>query len=535
MSTVPRTSPPALTAARRHAVLAVVLLSLAVVVSAVPSLNVALPGLARDTGADQTQLQWIVDAYALAFAGLLLPAGAVGDRFGRKPLLVAGLALFAAGAFAAAAVDEPAAIIALRGISGIGAALVMPTTLSIITSSFPAAERTKAVGAWIGVAGAGAVFGLLTSGLLLEWFSWPSIFVFGGVLAVLTLVAAVAVIPDTRESGAPRVDAISGLLSSLGLAGIVYGTIEGPHRGWTDTVTLTAFAAGALCGALWLAWSLRTTDPMLDPRLFRLRGFATGVLSITVQFFVFFGMVFIVLQYLQLILGYTALQAGLAMTPMGLVLGGISRRAPHLVETIGARRAAGTGLGLLTAGVLVLSRLDAGASYWLVLAGLLPIGAGMALATTPATTSIVGSLPAHKQGVASAVNDAAREVGGTLGIAVLGSVLNDGYRQGISDNAPSGLPPGAVHAAQESLAASQAVAERLGAGGERLGRVAVEAFIDGYAVAYLVSASLLAVTAAAILAMGPRRAAARPAIAAADSGIPDQAKGMDRRPGVPRP
>ncbi|TDC13571.1 MFS transporter, partial [Streptomyces sp. 8K308] len=379
---------PALTAARRRGVLAVVLVALAVVVSAVPSLNVALPGLARDTGADQTQLQWIVDAYALVFAGLLLPAGAIGDRFGRKPVLVAGLALFAAGAFAAAAADGPGVIIVHRGLSGVGAALVMPTTLSIITSSFPAAERGKAVGAWIGVAGAGAVFGLLTSGLLLEWFAWPSIFVFGGVLAILTLVAAFAVIPDSRDSTVPRVDAVSGLLSSVALAGTVFGTIEGPHRGWTDAVTLSAFAVGAICGALWLLWSLRTTDPMLDPRLFLVRGFATGVLSITAQFFVFFGMVFIVLQYLQLVLGYTALQAGLAVTPMGMVLGGLSRRAPHIVGRIGRRRAAGVGLALMTVGVLVLGSLGADASYWPVLAGLLPIGAGMALATTPATTSI---------------------------------------------------------------------------------------------------------------------------------------------------
>ncbi|HSA53607.1 MAG TPA: MFS transporter [Yinghuangia sp.] len=517
MSTTPQPSAPALTPARRRGVLAVVLVSLAVVVSAVPSLNVALPGLAQDTGADQTQLQWIIDAYALVFAGLLLPAGAIGDRFGRKPVLVAGLALFAAGAFAAATADSPSTIIMLRGLSGVGAALVMPTTLSIITSSFPAAERGKAVGAWIGVAGAGAVFGLLTSGLLLEWLSWPSIFVFGGILAALTLLAAVVVIPNSRESSAPRIDAVGGALSALSLAGIVFGTIEGPHRGWTDPVTLAAFAAGVLGGALWLAWSLRTTDPMLDPRLFRVRGFTTGVLSITVQFFVFFGMVFIVLQYLQLILDYSPLQAGLAMTPMGMVLGGLSRRAPHIVGKIGVRRAAGTGLVLMTAGVLVLSLLDADTSYWLVLAGLLPIGAGMALATAPATTSIVDSLPAHKQGVASAVNDAAREVGGTLGIAVLGSILNNGYRQGVSDNAPAGLPPEAVNTAQESLAVSQAVAERLGTQGEALGRAAVDAFIDGYSVAYLASAALLLVTAAAILRFGPRRTTAEAGTALAET------------------
>ena len=489
-------------------VLPVVLLSLALVVAAVPALNVALPDVAASTDASMSQLQWVVDAYALVFAGLLLPAGALGDRYGRKPVLVAGLAIFAAGAGLAALTSTPAALIGLRGLMGVGAALVMPTTLSIITSSFPKEQRGKAVGAWIGVAGAGAVFGLLTSGLLLEVWAWQSVFWFSAALGLVVGVLAVRLIPNSREEDSPRVDYVGGLLSVLTLVGVVFAAIEGPERGWTDALTLGALAVGAVSLVAWVAWGLVAKNPLLDPRLFARRDFSTGVLSITLQFFVFFGFIFLVVQYVQLVLGYSALQAGLALIPMAMVLGGLSRKVPHLATRVSRRPLAVTGLALMGAGMLVLTQLDAGSSYWLLLAGILPIGAGMALATAPATTDIVAALPPSKQGVASAVNDAAREVGGTLGIAVLGSILNQQYRSGVTEAAPSGAPDGIVDGARESLAAALGIATNLGDAGLSLATGARLAFVDGMGLAFMTSAGVLFATAALLLVAIPGRRAA---------------------------
>jgi len=378
----------------RRGVLPLVLASLALVVAAVPALNVALPDVATDTGATQSQLQWIVDAYALVFAGLLLPAGALGDRFGRKPLLVLGLLIFGGGSAAAALCTTPGPLIGARALMGVGAAMVMPTTLSIITASFPVKQRAKAVGAWIGVAGAGAILGLVTSGLLLERFGWQSVFWLNVVLAGGVAAAALRTIPNSRDERRPTVDLLGGLLLTASLSLVVFGAIEGPELGWTDPVTVGVFSAGAGAGVLWLLWSLRIPEPLLDPRLFLRRSFSTGVLSIGAQFFVFFGFVFLVIQYLQLVLGYTPLRAGLALLPMAMVLGGMSRHAPQLASRLSRRAMSVGGVLLIAVGMLVLSQLDGSSSYWLLLAGILPLGAGMALATAPATTGIVAALPA---------------------------------------------------------------------------------------------------------------------------------------------
>src|SRR5881275_938799 len=248
-------------------------LALMMVVAAVASLNVALPGIARDTGASQTQLQWIVAAYAIVFAALLLPAGAIGDRFGRKPLLAVGLALFGAASLAALFVDSPGTLIAIRAVLGVAAALIMPVTLSVITSVFPPEERGKAVGTWVGVAAGGGVVGLLASGLLLHFFSWPSIFALNVVLAAVALVGTLAVVPATRETRPPRLDPVGTLLSVTGLAAFVYGTIEGPDRGWGDPVTLATLLGGLTALAVFVLWELHRRDPMLDPRNFLRRGF----------------------------------------------------------------------------------------------------------------------------------------------------------------------------------------------------------------------------------------------------------------------
>jgi EmrB/QacA subfamily drug resistance transporter len=474
---------------RRGAVLRVMCLALMMVVAAVASLNVALPGIARDTGASQTQLQWIVDAYAIVFAALLLPAGAIGDRFGRKPLLACGLALFGSVSLAALFVHSPTTLIALRAGLGVAAALVMPVTLSVITTVFPPEERGKAVGTWVGVAAGGGVIGLLTSGILLHFFSWSSIFALNVVLATIALAGTLLVVPATRDSRPPRLDPIGTLVSVVSLAAVVFGTIEGPEHGWTSPLTLTALAGGLAGIGVFVVWELRRDEPMLDPRNFLRRGFGAGSLSISVQFFAAFGFLFLALPYLQLVLGYSPLRAAASLLPMAIVVIPLSRFAPQIAARVGVRVTGPIGLGLMATGFIVFAtQLGTGSSYWQFLAGLLPFGAGMALSGSPATTAIVASLPREKQGVASAINDVSRELGGALGIAVLGSVLNTAYRTSVQQHT-STLPAGVADKARSSLGAAQAIGHKLGS--HDLVEHANTAFVHGVSLALFAGAAAL--------------------------------------------
>jgi len=495
-------------ARHRNAVLRVMCLALMMVVAAVASLNVALPELARDTGATQTQLQWIVDAYALAFAALLLPAGAIGDRYGRKPVLAFGLSLFGVASALALFLHTPGELISLRILMGAGAAFIMPVTLSVITTVFPPEERGKAVGTWVGIAAGGAVIGLVASGLLLQWLSWPSIFALNVVLAAAALVGTLAVVPATRESVPPRLDPVGTLVSVTGLAALVFGIIEGPERGWSDPITAVALATGLLGLVLFVVWELLREAPMLDPRNFLRRGFGAGSLSVTVQFFAAFGFLFLALPYLQLVLGYSPLHAAAALLPMALVVIPLSRVSPAIAARVGVRVAGPVGLGLMATGFLVLATLDSGSSYWHFLLGLLPFGAGMALAGAPATTAIVASLPPEKQGVASAVNDVSRELGGALGIAILGSVFNAVYRDSVAEHTTA-LPPGVADHAASSLAAAQQIGHGFGAPGQQLITSAELAFMHGLTRALIIGAGTLILGALFVALRAPGRSESR--------------------------
>jgi EmrB/QacA subfamily drug resistance transporter len=487
---------------QRTLILAAMCLALATVVSAVSSLNVALPDIARDLRATQTELQWIIDAYAVIFAGLLLLAGALGDRLGRRPLLLAGLVIFSGAAGAGLLVDDPGGLIVVRALMGLGAAAIMPSTLSIITNVFPPGERDRAVAIWAGVAGASALLGLLVSGALLELFAWDSIFAFSAALGLIALIAAARLAPDSKLDRA-RLDLIGGALSTVSLSGLVYAIIEGPEQGWTDPVTLGAFGVAVATGAAFVSWELRREEPLLDPRLFRLRGFGAGTASITAQFFAFFGFIFVILQYVQFVLGYSPLEAGLALAPMAIVLMALSPRVPRLLERFGPARVAPLGLLVMAGGFAVFSTAGVDSGYLLLLAGLLLLGLGAALATTPATTAIVSSLPQGKQGVASAVNDAAREVGGALGIAVLGSALADQYQAGVS-SALGQAPAALAERAQDALPAALALADRLGPEGSALAAQAQAAFVDGLGLAMLIAAATVAAVAAFVFWRAPR-------------------------------
>jgi EmrB/QacA subfamily drug resistance transporter len=493
---------------RRGAVLRVMCLSLMMVVGAVASLNVALPEIARSTGASQTQLQWIVAAYALAFAALLLPAGALGDRIGRKPVLAAGLGIFGFSSLGAIFLNGPGELIALRGAMGVGAAMIMPVTLSVITTVFPPEERGKAVGTWVGVAAGGGVLGLLASGVLLEWLPWQSIFFLNVVLAAVALVGTLVIVPATRETRPPRLDLVGTLLSAAALAALVFGVIEGPERGWGELTTVVSLAFGAVGILAFVLWELRRREPMLDPRHFARRGFAAGTLSMSIQFFAAFGFLFLALPYLQLVMDYSPLQAAGALVPMALVVIPLSRKAPAIAARVGVRVAGATGLSLMALGFIVLSTLEVGSSYAHFVAGLLPFGAGMALAGAPATTAIVASLPRSKQGVASAVNDVSRELGGALGIAVLGSLMNSVYRAEMADSTAS-LPAGAGEKAQGSLAAAQQIGEQLGPQGHQLVLHAQTAFLHGFTRGLIGGAALLLLGALFVAVRAPGRAESR--------------------------
>ncbi len=488
----------------RNLVLAAMCVALGTVVSAVSSLNVALPDLARDLHATQTQLQWVVDAYAVVFAGLLLLAGALGDAFGRRHLLLGGLVVFSGAAGVALLIDSPGEVIAVRAVMGLGAAAIMPATLSIITNTFPADERDRAVSIWAGVAGGSALIGLLVSGALLEAFAWGSIFAFSSVLGLIALVASIRLAPNSTQEGA-RLDVTGGVISAAGLATLVYAIIEGPERGWTDSLTLGAFAAALVLLAAFVLWELRREQPLLDPRLFGLRGFGAGTASITVQFFAFFGFIFVSLQYVQFVLGYSPLAAGIALAPLAVAMMALSPRVPKLLDRFGAGRVAPVGLLLMSGGFLVLSTAGRDSTYWLLLGGLVPLGVGMALATTPATTAIVSSLPKAKQGVASAVNDLAREVGGALGIAVLGSALTSRYQSGV-EGAAAHLPAQFAEPAKDALPAAFAIADRIGPRGIALADQAQNAFVDGLQFALVIAAASVAAAAVFVLWRAPRAA-----------------------------
>ena len=484
-------SAPGTRAIRAGAVTAVVCLALAAVVAAMASLNVALPGIARATHASQTQLAWIIDAYSVVFASLLLPAGAIGDRFGRRRALIAGLLVFGAGSAVAMTTHSAAELIGLRAVLGLGAALVMPATLSTITGTFPGEQRTRAVSVWAAVAGGSAVLGILASGLLLEEWSWQSVFGLNVVLAAAAIAGTLRFVPESADPETPRVDLAGAVLAVLGMVALVYSIIEAPSQGWTSARTLAGLAGGVVVLAGFVAWEWNRRAPLLDPRVFGHRSLAAGSLSIFVQFFALFGFIFIVLQYLQLIRGDSGLLSAVSMLPMAAVMMPCARLAPALIARLGARTVCATGLALIAVAMLVLSLLSPTSGYWLLATGLIPLGAGMGLATTPATSGITSALPAARQGVGSALNDLSRETGGAVGIAVLASILTATYQSHLN---LAQLPAARLAEAKSSVA----VAIHLGG---TAAAHAQTAFADGMHLTLLVSAGVVAVAALAVAAL----------------------------------
>ena len=337
---------PALSPRRRTLVLATMCLALVMVISGVSMLNNALPNMAETLGLSQSRQQWVIDGYTVALAALLLPAGALGDRFGRRRAMIGGIIVYGIAMVWAATAGSANTLIAARVVAGLGAAFIMPGTLSTITSVFPPEGRARAVGIWAGFAGAGGTIGLFMSGVLVDHFYWGSVFVVTAVLSVVTLVALVAIVPSTKASEEVGLDPVGAVLSALAIAALVIGIIEGPDRGWSDPLTVGALVSGVALIAAVVGWELRSKAPMLDPRLFRHRGLATGSAAMFLQFLAMFGFFFVSVQYLQLVLGYGALKAAGGLFPMSMVFVVISPFAATLSQRYGLRIVGGAGLAI---------------------------------------------------------------------------------------------------------------------------------------------------------------------------------------------
>jgi MFS family permease len=381
---------------RLGALLAVMCAALALVIAGGSSLALALPDIAHDTGATQTQLNWVVNVYALVFAGLLLPFGSAADRFGRRGALLLGLAVFAGATLATGFVSDPVPLIVLRALAGAGAAAVMPTTLSVLVEAFPAERRARAIAVWAAVSGAGALLGLLLAGVLLQFAWWGSVqLAFGGLSAVVLLLS-VAVVPASRNPDVP-LDLRGGLIALLGLGALVYGIVEGPERGWTDTVTITALAVGGLLLAAFVWHELRTPRPMLDVRLFRDPGLAAGSVVVFLQFFAAFGIFFLGPQWLQYVHGLTPLQAAVTLAPMALGIGPTAHVAPLLMRRLGAGPVAGWGMAVMACALAgFAAQADGDAPLWQFAVTMFGFGIGFGLALTPGTELIIDGLPADK-------------------------------------------------------------------------------------------------------------------------------------------
>ena len=494
---------------RRWQALIVLALSLLVVSLDNTILNVALPTIREELDASSSQLQWIVDSYLLVFAGLLLAAGTLGDRFGRRRALFTGLGIFGIGSVCAAVSSSSTELIASRALMGVGAAAIMPTTLSILTNIFPKDERPKAIAIWAAVSGMGIAIGPISGGWLIEHFDWSSVFLVNLPVVVGCLIAGAILIPDSRDPESPRLDFPGIALSIAGLTAIVWGLIEAPERGWTSPTILTAFAAGAVIVAAFIAWERRTPHPMLDVSVFRNLRFSAASLSITFVFFALMGVMYFLTTYLQSVMGYTALQAGVRMAPIAIGLIVASKLSVALCARLGTKAVVAGGLLIVGISLGAFTAVEVDTPYFTKVCGALTMmGVGMGLAMAPATEAIMGALPQAKAGIGSAMNDVVREVGGTLGVAVLGSIVSTSYAASM-DDATAALPERAAEAASDSVGAAHGVAAEVGGSGSaKLIALADQSFVDAMTTAAGLAAGVALAGALVAAAFLPSRARA---------------------------
>ncbi|HEX8104141.1 MAG TPA: MFS transporter [Solirubrobacteraceae bacterium] len=491
--------------ARRFKTLAVLAVSLLIIGLDNTVLNVALPTLQTHFAASGSTLQWIVDAYLLAFAGVLLTMGTLGDRFGRKRALQSGLGLFGVASVLAALAETSGQLIALRAAMGVGGALIMPATLSVIMDVFPRDERPKAIGIWAAIAGVGIGIGPFVGGLLLEWFSWSAVFWLNVPIVLVALVAGLRLVPESRDPRPGAFDFPGAGLSVVTLVALVYGIIEATPRGWTDPLVLGSFAAAAVVGAGFVWWERRVAEPMLPLRFFADPRFSVASAGVSLVFFAMMGSIFAFTQYLQFVHGYSPLKAGAAMLPLalGLVMG--AGASDRVVARFGRTRAIAGGLTgvAVVLGSSVLWTPDMA----LGLVSLFAFGLALSMGSTmaPATGCVMSAVPDAKAGVGSAMNDVTRQVGGALGVAVIGSIIGAAYSDRMAGTAPG---------ADESIGAAHAVAARVGAAaGRTLSDTAGVAFTEALGTGLAVAAAVALVGAVLVrmrLPSGRAEVAGRP-------------------------
>jgi EmrB/QacA subfamily drug resistance transporter len=492
---------------RRRRILLVLCLSLLVVVIDNTILNTALPTLARVLHAGTSSLQWITDAYTLCFAALLIPAGALGDRYGRRLSLLGGLAVFALGSTAAAFASGTGMLISARVVMGLGAAFVMPATLSILNAVFPPRERPQAIAAWSAVAGVGIVVGPTLGGLLLSHFWWGSVFLINVPLVALAIAGVLGSVPETAEPGTHRLDLPGTVLVAGALFAIVDAIIEAPARGWTGPVTLAETAAALVALAVFAWWELRLENPLIDLRVFAVRAFSTAAASVTVVFFALFGSLFVLTQYLQLVHGYSPLSAGVRALPFALAMAAVSPVSPVLAKRFGTRVIIPAGIALMGGGLLDLSTASVHTTYPPLAVAVAIMGAGMGLVMAPASTTIMTTVPAHQAGAGSAINDTIREVGGALGVAIVGSLSAAAYRSRLGSVLAAAHAPGhVVHVATGSVAAADAVGRQTGGQqGSELVAAAHAAFTQAMSMGMRVAAGVAIAAAIGAFFALPRR------------------------------
>ncbi len=507
---------------RRWWALLVLCLSLLIVVMANTSLIVAAPDMTRDLGLSSSDLQWVVDGYTVPYAALMLVLGAIGDKYSRRGALLTGLVVFAGGSVMGSLVDRTELVIAARAVMGVGAAVVMPATLSLLVAVFPKAERARAITAWTATSGLAIAVGPLVAGWLLEDHAWGATFLINVPVAVLAVIGALVLVPSSKAQGMGRIDYVGGLLSIVTVGSLVYATIEGPHFGW-GTGPVTAAVVAGLGLPAFVAWELRHPHPMLNVRKFTLRPFSGSLLAVLFFFFGTFGALYYSTQFLQFVLGYDALETGVRLLPLaGAVFAGAAVTG-RLTPRLGMKAMVVAGMAIGTAGVFLLTRIDQGSAYADFLAPMMMLGFAIGLSVSPATDTIMGSFPEDELGVGGGANDTALELGGSLGIAVLGSLLGTSYRDQLTDLAGGHLPAAAMDAAKDSVGGGLAVAERIAqdpSGGPLQAQALVDAvhraFAHGVATTSLTGGIIMAIGTVLVLAVLPgRRATGRTADSAA--------------------